>query len=339
MKRFVTSLFFGYILLSAGNAQPILTYNQHALKADVDNSMSYCDYIEPGPAGANNTWDFSGLHFNRSFTGYLKNSMVTEIGVTFPGTNTELTEFDSRFYFFVDEDKIEQYGYSSVDRRTQIKYDIPFVKMKFPFTYGNSFSGTFSGKTFYSGIEGGEIVGNYSVEADAFGTLILTGNTTYENTLRIRTEKNYTNSFNNRSEEVNIITYRWYTESHRYPVLVLTEHSVKSGEIITLNHQAAYNNNAVFFVSPIVAESVLLYPNPTTSYLVLEFNAIAAGTINFTISDASGKVIRTFDEDVSTGGICTYDLSGKIAELSPAMYYLTIQSGEETIQRNFTLIE
>jgi hypothetical protein len=332
-------MIFGTILLSATSAQPVLSYNHHALKAGVNNPMSYCDYLEPGPGGNNRTWDFSDLHFNRLFTGYLKNSTMTQTGASFTQSNTELAEFDSRFYFRVDANRVEQYGYSSADGKIQIRYDIPFVKMKFPFCYGNSYSGTFSGTTYCSGTESGSITGTYSVEADAYGTLILPSNTVYESTLRIRTEKSYSSIINQQSQEVHIITYRWYNESHRYPLLVLTEYSVKSGENTTVNHQAAYNNNAIHFISPVVEESALLYPNPTSSYLGLEFTVIAPGTIYFTISDMSGKVLRTFSEDISTGGLHTYDLSDKISGLSPSTYFLSIMNGEEIIQRNFTLIE
>jgi len=339
MKKIVLLLAIFCLLFSIVSAQPVLTFDKHVLKADVDNPMSYCNYKDAGPSGANVTWDFSDLKFEQSFTGYLKNSMLTEIGATFPESNTELTEFDSKFYFNTDQDKIEQFGYSSVDGNIQTRYDIPFIKMKFPFSYSNYFSGTFSGATYYSGIERGTVTGTYSVEADAFGTLILPGNTVYENTLRIRTEKSYKGVLNAGSQEVDIITYRWYNEMHRYPILVLTEYTVKSGDAETTKYQAAYNNNAVSLISPVIAESILLYPNPTNSYLTLEFNAVAAGKLSYTIHDASGKIVSTFSEYITTGGIHYNDLSDKIESLIPGLYYLAIQNGEESVNRSFTLIE
>ena len=340
MKRIVSMSIFSLLVLSAAIAQPVLNFNKHALKADENNPMSYCEYEEAGLSGANITWNFSDLQFIRSFTGYLKNSASTEIGVTFAEANTELTEFDSRFYFRVNKNTIEQYGYASANGRIQTRYDVPFVKMKFPFSYSDFFSGSFSGKTYFSGVERGDISGTYSVEADAFGTLILPGNTVYENTLRIRTEKRYTSTYQNQvSQEMSVITYRWYNELHRYPLLVLTEYTVKSGGISTTNYQAAYNNNAVNFISPVIAESLILYPNPADSYLAVEFDAVAAGSLVFTINEAAGKTVRTFDRDISTGGLQYYDLSDKIDGLRPGTYYLTIQNGDEIINRNFTLIK
>ncbi len=326
-------------MFSVASAQPVLTFEINALKADVNNPMSYCVYKDAGLSGANVTWDFSDLEFVRSFTGFLKNSRTTEIGSTFQESNTELAEFDSRFYFKVNDNKIAQYGYSSANGRVQIRYDVPFIKMKYPFSYGDQFYGTFSGNTYYSRKIGGEMMGTYTVEADAYGTLHLPGNTVYDNTLRVRTEKNYTHTINSTSQEVRIITYRWYNEAHRYPLLVLTEYTVKSGNSVTIKYQAAYNNNAMNYIPPVLTESILLYPNPTSSSLALEYNAMSAGTLNISISDANGKVVRIFDEHISTGGIHYSDLSDKITDLKAGTYYFTIQNGKELINKIITLVD
>ena len=159
MKRSIILLIVIAVFYSYANAQPVLTYANNALKADVDNPMSYCNYRDAGLAGENITWNFSDLEFVRSFTGYLKNSILTEIGVNFSESNTELAEFDARFYFNVNENDIKQYGYSSADGKLQTRYELPFVKMKYPFSYGDIFSGSFTGTTFYAGIERGEITG------------------------------------------------------------------------------------------------------------------------------------------------------------------------------------
>lgn len=327
------------LLFSFAGAQPVLTFEKHALLADQDNPMSYCEYKEAGASGANINWDFSDLQFLQSFTGYLKNSNLTEIGVNFPDANTELTEFDAIYYFNVDRDQVAQYGYSSTNQKIQTRYDVPFVKMQFPFSYSGNFSGTFSGVTYYSGVEQGTISGTYSVEADAFGTLNLPGNTVYENVLRIRTEKSYYGTLNSGSQNVDIVTYRWYSEQYRYPILVLTEYTVKSGDTETTKYQAAYNNNAVSFILPVSEESILLYPNPTNDYLTLECNAVAAGTLIFIIKDVSGKSIGTFTEQITTGGTHYYDLSDKIKNMLPGIYYLVIQNGNEIINRSFTLLQ
>jgi hypothetical protein len=59
-----------------------------------------------------------------------------------PEANTILEEFETKFYFRASNDKIEQFG--SVSKNNTItKYDKPFVKMVFPFNYGDTYSGNF----------------------------------------------------------------------------------------------------------------------------------------------------------------------------------------------------
>lgn len=320
-------------------AQPILKSEVHALKVNIDNPMSYCEYMQPGSAGTNVTWDFSVLKFQKSFNGFLKNATVSAYHNDFPESDTELKEFDSRFYFKVKPNSVEQYGYSSDNGKSQIRYDVPFVKMKFPFTFGDNFSGTFSGGSYFSGTKNADISGSYTVEADAYGTLILPGNTVYNNTLRVKTLKSYTTYHRNSSYETSIVTYRWYNSSHRYPLLVLTEYSVKSGNNTSVNYQAAYNNNAIDFEFPFAEESVRLFPVPSVSELSLEFNAIAAGNLEFTISDASGRILRNFSRHISEGGYQIIDLTGEIRGLDPASYFLIINSGDNLITKPFTLVE
>ncbi|MBN1950969.1 MAG: T9SS type A sorting domain-containing protein [Bacteroidales bacterium] len=335
-KRIMLSAVVGFSW-SVILAQPSLSFNAHHLKSGEDNSMSYCEYVQPGQAGEAIVWDFSGLSFVKSFTGQVNDASATDFGVDFPGTTTHLQEFDSHFFFNVRDNRIEQYGYTSGDGRIQTRYDIPFVKMKFPFSYGENFSGNFSGASYYLGEERARVSGDYLIEADAWGQLILPGNVSYDNTLRIRTEKAYISESGNRQEEVRITTYRWYNEAHRYPLLVLTSYTVSNGEKSAVSYQAAYNNNAVKNIAPLALESIQLYPNPTSDHLVLEYDVIAAGTVHFSIIDYSGRILRQFSQEVKFAGSQQKYLDQHIRGLKPSTYILRIQNGEALIERNITI--
>jgi hypothetical protein len=317
-------------------SQTELTYASHALLNGEDNPMSYCEYMEPGTFGPNVSWDFSELQFKKAFTGYLTNSQLTDNGSAFPLANTELAEFNSRFYFDVNENQIEQYGYSSADGRSRIYYETPFIKMKYPFVYGDDYSGSFSGSYEYASVPTGTISGNYTIEADAFGTLILPGGKQFESTLRVKTTKSYETVFSNSTQEVVIVTYRWYNQIHRYPLLVLTEYTTVVGDNEIVNHQAAYNNNAVNYIESMITESVLLYPNPASSALTLELNSTKSGSLEFEIIDASGKSVRQFNQEV-IAGYQSFDLSDEIKGLQPATYMLIIGAENDKIIKSFII--
>lgn len=319
--------------------QPVLNFETHALKQGYDNDMSYCNYTDPGPAGEDRIWDFSDLEFEKAFTGFILPSDHSETGMSFSTSNTELQEFNSRFYFSVRDDRMEQYGYSTTDGSVQTRYTEPFIKMKFPFLYQDIYSGNFSGSVFYNGIERGSITGGYTVAADAWGKLVLPGNIPYENTLRVKTEKYYVNELADSEQEVFITTYRWYNSIHRYPLLVLTEYSVSANGQTIINYQAAYNNRAVKGISPAESESLLLYPNPATDHMVIEYNAIAAGTLTFTIIDKAGAVIYEFDHQVLQAGLQQINLSDRISSLIPSNYLLVIKNGNQTQSQSFSVVE
>ncbi len=318
------------------SAQTVINFETHALKNGADNPMSYCAYLAPGQAGENVRWDFQDLEFLKDFTGYLSTTKQSDKALVSPESNVELTEFNSRFYFHVDESGIEQYGYSSADGRIQVNYQTPFIKMKYPFAFGDAYSGSFNGIYSYAGKKSATVSGSYSVEADAFGTLVLPGNSVFEHTLRVRTEKNYTNDFSGTSQEVTVITYRWYNSFHRYPLLVLTEYTTRSGKSVTTSYQAAYNNTAITGIDASEISQVSLYPNPVSDVLHLQFESAAPGPLYFNIIDASGKLVQSFRKDLA--GTTIISLTEEIQGLQPGVYTLQASGDNVAIRQTFTKI-
>jgi hypothetical protein len=340
MKNIAISTLMGSAFWISIFSQTTIQYSIHALKTGVDNPMLYCNYIDPGPQGPNISWDFSSLSYSNSFKGYVTNSQLSDNKTSFPMANTELTEFSSRFYFNVNEHQIEQYGYTSTDRKTKVIYTVPFIKMKYPFAYGDSYSGSFAGIYEYMELDKGDITGTYSVEADAFGTLLLPDNKSFENVLRIKTIKVYNNRLQGSSQHVEITTFRWYCEYQRYPLLVLTKATTSLGSNEYSSFQAAYNNNAVKLVkSTIISDNMELFPNPVTSSLTLKLDALYKGHLRLEIYDASSKFIKTINLDIFNNGTQMFDLTQEITDLKPASYLMVIKN--ERIQKTlgFAIIE
>jgi hypothetical protein len=337
MKKILLFNVLIFIAFAILNSQPVLKYQVHSLKAGINNPMIYCEYADPGQGGANMIWDFRQLKEKETFTGFLNNSQTTDIGVLFPESNTELIEFNSRFYFNVTSSMIEEWGYSSADGKSQIRYSSPSIKMKYPFRYGDAYSGTFSGNSLYNGITTGDISGDYSVEADAYGKIILPGNRIFDNTLRVRSEKNYESKNGTSGQQIDIVTFRWYTASYRYPLLVLTRYNVTSSNSSVTYYQAAYNNKAAIDVAPVLTEGITLYPNPTSAQLMLRLDNARTGTLYFEIYDANGNRVRTFQREAAADGTQLLDISGEITGLMPAGYILFIKNGDILSEKSFTL--
>ena len=150
-------------------AQPTITYENHALKAGVDNPMTFCSFLDAGVAGNNVTWDFTQLKAIKEFTGHISDA----VDANFYMANTELEEFGIRFYYDINENGIEHYGYLSRDGRTRVIYDNPYEKIHYPFVFRDNSKSSFSGEYFSKSKKIGDIAGTGDIEADAWGTIKL----------------------------------------------------------------------------------------------------------------------------------------------------------------------
>lgn len=326
MKK--TLLFALAIFTYAGlMGQTTLKYQTHGLVADQINDMVITKYVEPGNSGKNVTWDFRDLEVTKDFTGQVENANMTKGGALFNNSNVVLQEFNNLFFFDANKKGIIQHGYMSASGRVSISYDIPFVKMQYPFTYGSSFSSPFSGT--YNQMENaiGVIQGTSTVEGDAIGTLLLPNNRVLENALRVKEVKAYEQNLNNRPYNIVTTTYRWYVENHRFPVLVLISSTIEyeSGKSYT-STQAAYNANVVapsegslmdIYVGDISLDA---YPNPYKEFVTFRISLEDDAKINLSVYDVSGRKLTTLKKGIAYAGINEYTFSGKEMGLGSGTY-------------------
>ncbi len=320
--------------------QPLLTFDNHALKSGVNNPMTFCSYLPAGGDGAQIQWDFSQLKALKPFTGAL-----AEAGISgFESANTELEEFGVRFYYNVSEQGINHYGYVAADGRTQVIFDEPFEKIRFPFAYRDNYTSDFSGNYLSNGNNLGKIIGYASVSADAWGTLKLPGNTIFDNTLRVKEEKTYQIEFESGTQKVTMTTYRWYNAHHRYPLLVLIETEVLAGNSSSKNTQAAYNVNAVKNTTSNLEKKsnenkINVYPNPATDKLTLECVLRQATNASISITDLSGRTLVALPDRMLQEGPNRLTLENEIATIPEGIYLIRISMAGEVHTTQVSIVK
>ncbi len=326
---FLTTIVFG---------QTTLTYDNHALKDGIHNPMTLCEYADPGIAGTDVVWDFSKLVAKQEFTGHINNALNRPV---ISDATTELEEFGTSFFFKIDDESILQVGYASKDGKSIVEYSEPFEKMRFPFAFSDHYSKNFAGTYKVNDTKIGEIDGKGSIEADAWGKLILPNNSVYENTLRVKTTKTYKTQFSNSEQNVEIVTYRWYNNINRYPLLVLTEYKTISNSNENVSYQAAYNNNAVHALavsSNSMDENVAVYPNPAENFMKVKIFAENASLARLTIFDITGKkVFVNADYNLSQGNN-EITLYNEISSLKSGTYLLNISMNNKSIVREISIM-
>jgi len=82
------------------------------------------------------------------------------------------------------DNKLEELGYENKDLKLNLVYSDPVLKMKYPFNYGEQYTDHFIGVAYYNEIYTIDFFGDYTVTADAYGTLILPDRV-IENVLRV----------------------------------------------------------------------------------------------------------------------------------------------------------
>lgn len=320
-------------------AQPVLTYNNHALKEGTTNPMLITNYTNPNPvvAGENVVWDFSALTRTKDFRGFLFSSYASENGTDFSDATTELEEFNNLFYFKIQENGIYEVGSTNKAGTYQIKYEQPPLKISFPFTFGSSESGVFSG-TYTTSDVSGSIEGTYEILADAYGTLILP-DVTIENAIRVKNTKYYTKTYNNYSTDIELETYRWYHQGNRYPLLVLTKvTSTNSNGNTYTSTQAAFksevNKNAIVENAVSIDNSINIYPNPVTDIVNISYTLLADEKVNISLYDISGKKLNTLMNESRKAGAHTESIEINKAHKGIGAGILKVETGNGTVTQS-----
>jgi hypothetical protein len=246
-------------------------------------------------------------------------------------SNLVLEEFGNKFYFQTSEDGMLQYGSVACNSVTQ--YDKPFVKLKFPFSYGNKVTGNYSG-TQTAGTSVVEVSGTYEIFADAYGSLLLPDDVIFENVLRVKQTRliNYKNS----SNQIKEITYRWYDKDVRYPVLVIvkyeTENNANIAEIAmyseAINHKkSAQLSAAIENIHGLT--NVNAYPNPFDEVLNISYNLDKDSKVIIDLYDVSGKLYKNVLQTSQDGGLHNLELSSSQLNMMPGVYYVKIYAGNQ----------
>lgn len=344
MKKAVL-LFALALLVGAIQAQVTLRYKTHGLFSDVNNEMKLVEYQKPGNSGSAQIWDFSGLQFKKEFEGTVEDAALNQHSYKFPQSNVVLNEFGNQFYFDCNESYLKQYGYVSTSGRTAIVFDEPFIKLQFPFTYRNKVSGPYVGKYVINENTTADINGQYEVHADAYGKLILPSGIVLENTLRVKTTKEYTQTRENSNYQVKTTTYRWYIEEIRYPVLVLIENTIISNNRTSTSFQAAYREKIQTDLENIEKLQVefknnfAVFPNPVIDEMRISYQLPSDAMVKMSLYTTEGKPVAVLLNQQQTAGSYNPIMNIKRFKLNPGNYFLILETGTDTHKKRIAIVE
>ncbi len=304
--------------------QTILTYSTHGLIPGTSHDFIFTNNKDEGPGGANVIWDFSDLTpSNKTLTSHMLKPVNLENSNEIIQANTVIEEFGNLFYFKVNTDIIEQYG--TVSCNTVTIYDKPFVKLKFPFSYGDKVTGNYSGIQ-QSANTKVPVKGTYEISGDAFGTLILPGNITINDVLRVRQIRTIENDDKSIITE---ITYRWYIDNVRYPLFVIVKYLTPKE---SYTYQTAYYAHAGDRYKSATSITDLqsinefsAYPSPYHEQLTISYEIEKDGNVQIDLFDISGRLAKTIlNNTKQTAGYHYMPVTDNEIKLLPGVYYVRL---------------
>lgn len=254
-------------------------------------------YKDPGSTGRELDWDFSNARI-------IKEDYLLKYFQPDSADNTKLCglEHRTRYYYRQRNDSLWATGFENYT--TMMEYTTPELKLKFPFTYGDTLHSPFEGKGMYSNMLTLQVKGYTRIEADAEGKLKLPDGKKYNKALRLYTKRYYSETGRD-SLQMTLDTYSWYVKGIRYPVFESIKTSLHyPGKDTTLFYTSfyytpeelqgggSYNNSTDMLAE---AEKIFteatLYPNPVISDLKIEYKLARDATIWFSIHNNIGQPV------------------------------------------------
>ena len=317
-----------YLFTTGISAQPVITYNGNApQEGDVYHFAGASGTFDPGSPGANQTWDFSSITPAFSTLVTAVNPASTPFAADFP---------ESNFSFHYTGD-YESYSYDEVSTSEMLNDGVGFdpggnneyfihytdaVKLiQYPFSYNNTYTDTYYSA--YSAVEGmlTHETGTITVTADAWGSVI-TPVGTYSNTLRVKSERNYTDSvwMNNVFVYANTYTatdYEWYTASSHTSVFSISETDGGTS--------ASYRSDAVGINNKTHLPEISIYPNPACNSIHVNLPKSNVDNARIDIISLTGQQVLQL---IKTGN---RQYSADISRLVPGVYFLSIKNSEGNI--------
>jgi len=341
------NIYFSSVLLflSVGLfAQNALTYKNNGLLPGDSSVYREIQFVDPGNPGPNQIWDYSKIQFtgNSPVTFIQPASSQKMEGVG--DNNLLLKEMGYDYFMNSTENGVEEKGYMNKDKRMTLTYSDPVLKMKYPFFYGDQYTDPFTGVAYYDEKNRIDFSGNFTVNADAFGTLILP-DIVIKNTLRITSVKKGLQISMCGSTETNIVKYCWYAPGYRYPVLNISiiENRYRGG--VPEITKTAFTNTRQHNEGSTVAGandqgnqveasdvSVILFPNPFSEKLSYNYFLRKQLPVSVELYDISGRYcVRLVKNQVQSEGLHTGELDGLSHGLTPGVYYIRFTFDKQVV--------
>jgi hypothetical protein len=327
-------------------AQTSLTFPNNSLRMNDSNTYQEIQFSDPGTSGPNQEWDFSRIQFtDKNQCSSIQFPTFQKLaGIT--ACNLILDENGYQYLLNSSENGLEEAGYINKDQKLSLVYIDPVVKMKYPFAYGNQYTDHFAGIALFDGTSKIDIAGDFTVIADAYGTLILPDRV-IKDVLRVKSVKKGQQNNVCGATDFCIVRYSWFAAGYRYPLLNLNIVETTSNGTPTLitktanyNIQQLYEKKGVLgavsqsFTAALPSPEieVVISPNPFEDRLTYSYLLPESMDVSIDVYEISGKTIGWIFKNQSQGsGLHNGELFASRFGLASGVYFMRFTFDKQII--------
>jgi hypothetical protein len=333
-------LLFLFFVATNVFSQVVLTYKYNAPLLGDTIITQEISLISPGNEGSGQVWDFSALQYTgEKNVSFLSRNPVQQVDGLKDYTAV-LNDKGYEYFYKLDENSSEILGL--VNKDLSFVLSDPILKMKYPIMYGTNFTDEFNGTGINKSKSGIAISGDYTLEANASGTIIL-HDRIIKDVLRLKVVENKLQINPCNIYQIKTTSYYWYAPAARYPLLGMSTREVKSNglDLVVTNtsfiNQQMCNSGILLAGTGVENQdaseiSLILYPNPFIGTLYYNYFLRKQLPITIELVDMTGKtIISLTKEQMQTEGFHTGELDAVKHNLKMGVYYFRFTLGDKVL--------
>ena len=286
------------------------------------------DYISPGPSGANQYWDLSGMTSNQTYNTTISNPAGLPGAENFPtATFASLIEGqESIAYSAVIDNRIELVGFYTPT--IYMTYLNSQTQLQFPLSYQSTFSDTYERYGDFGGGVGSQEIGETSSVIDGYGTLV-TPSGTFTDVLRLKQD---VESFHNTTSNGEVISSMPYTSvSYSFYKLGFT---APLASIVASELSGQTSQFATYLISSTVGvdklsrvNNITIFPVPVVNDFTINLDLQTTCEVTFNLFSVDGRIVSRLGNEFLPKGENT--LSFNLSEsITGGVYFVQIKTPE-----------
>jgi hypothetical protein len=263
LTLFSLTIVFAFLSLQAQ------TLNAPSFLSGDSYTMAVVTNVEPGEAGENMTWDYSGVLFEGSYNGQFVPSSPSPYEDDYPNADWILESGGNQFYYNYGPDFFEYHG--GAEQGVSYPYTDPETYHPYPFSFGETFEDNMAATVNIAGIETNR-TGASSTTFDGYGAIDLPGGDHLEHISRLRCNRAITDSSITGVTSYTIDQIWFFQNGLLSPVVTHTDVVIETPEgndhLVFTEHLQSYT---VATDEIEVELDFAMFPNPARDFINLKY--------------------------------------------------------------------